>query len=130
MKSFKIIFLLLCVLQFGLSSCKKQLVEKYEENQSAKAKKFADLKAPKTFKWATMNQVGISFTSIPNDARISTLKITDVDGNVYFKKLQKANEAFTGSIEVPAHLETLKMTFGGMQKEINVTSGKMNIDLK
>lgn len=130
MKNSKTILLILCVLQFSIMSCKKQLVEKYEESQANKVKKFTDIKAAKNFKWATMNVVSINFPSNQNDARISTLKITDAEGNVYFQKLQKANEAFTGSIEVPAHLETLKMSYGGIHKDVNLTSGKIEIELK
>ncbi|MFY8019651.1 MAG: hypothetical protein ACOVP1_00585 [Bacteroidia bacterium] len=130
MKTLKPIFLILFVLQLGLVSCKKHLVEKYEEIQSAKAKKFAELSPSKSFKWSSMNSIAISFPSLPNDVRVSTLKVTDVDGNVYFQKLHKASDPLNHSIEVPAHIESLKMTFGGIKKEINITSGKMEIELK
>lgn len=98
--------------------------------QSNKAKKFTDLSPSKNFKWSTMNSIEINFPSLPNDVRVSTLKIMDIDGNVYFQKLHKASDSFNQSIEVPAHLEKLKMTYGGFQKEISISSGKMDIELK
>lgn len=128
MKNVKIIFALLVFLQLGFSSCKKE--ESFKKGSSAVPQKFGNIKANKTFTWTTTRVVKMQYKSNLNDTRIAVLKVVDAKGIVYFKKLQPANQSFSGSIEVPNHVNTLKYVYGGFQNEFSAQVGTLNIELK
>lgn len=116
------------MMQIGLSGCKKQENEK--NVVSADVKKFAEIKANKNFTWSTTRLVQLNFKPNPTDSRVAVLKVVDAKGIVYFKKLQYANQEFTGSIEVPNHVNTLKYVYGAIQKEFSTQAGVVNVELK
>lgn len=129
MKYTKTILTAACLLQLGLYSCRKQEIVK-EEKGSTTAVKFAEMKTPQNFKWATNNLIHVQIQPLLNDNRKSVLKIVDASGVVYFKKLHSAKEQFSTSIEVPAHIKTLKVVFAGTQKEFSTSSNKISFNLK
>ena len=114
------------LLGLGLPSCKKHEIAKAEITSDKGS--FKDIKAPAAFKWSTLNTVTIQMKAKPNDARSSTLKVLDAQGNVYLQKLQKANQAFEGVVEIPGHIEKLKVSFCGKIKEFSARSGKVILD--
>jgi hypothetical protein len=128
MKTNKIILATIISISLTGIACKKHTINK--ENGNTAAAKFSDIKAPQTFKWSTLNTVTVNYAPIANDARISTLRILDAEGHIYFQKLQKANQAFEAAIEVPGHIQQLEMRYAGVKKPIAVTNGKATISLK
>ncbi|MCG9879582.1 MAG: hypothetical protein MH472_03195 [Bacteroidia bacterium] len=130
MKNVKLIISAALLWQFGLTSCKKLEVEKKENSNSTEIKKFTEIKTSKEFTWSTNKTIAIDFPARANDARVAVLKVTDANGVVYFKKLQKANEKFTGSIQVPSHVKTLSYVYGGIKKEFSTNNPSLTIDLK
>jgi hypothetical protein len=124
----KIIFAIF--LSIGLLSiaCKKHTVN--TENSGANQSKFEDIKAPQNFKWSTLNTINFKYIPVANDARVSTLKIVDAAGNIYFQRLQKANQPFETNIEVPGHIQQLEMRFAGIKKPIALANGKATITLR
>jgi hypothetical protein len=130
MKSTKLLIGAILIWQVGITSCKKVELEKNIDSTSQDAKKFSEIKASKEFTWATNKAIEINFTATANDARVAVLKVVDASGNVYFKRLQKANEKFAGTIHVPSHVKTLKYVYGGIEKEFNTTSPTLTINLK
>ena len=130
MKYTKTILTAACLLQLGLYSCRKQEPLKQESAASTTATKFAEMKTPENFKWATNNVMNIQFQPIQNDTRKAVLKVVDASGRVYFKKLHSANESFSTNLEVPAHIQSLKVVFAGVQKDFTTSSSKVNLNLK
>lgn len=114
------------IIGFGFPACKKHEIVKTEINSQKGS--FKDIKAPAAFKWSTLNTLTLQMSAKPQDARVSTLKVLDAQGNVYLQKLQKANQPFEGTIEIPGHVDKLKVSFCGKVKEISARSGKVNLD--
>ncbi len=109
-------------------ACKKHTIQK--ENTNTGTSKFTDIKAPQTFKWSTLNNISVKYTPTANDARISTLRIVDAEGHIYLQRLQKANQAFEASIEIPGHVQQLEMRYAGIKKTVAIANGKVNLSLK
>ena len=130
MKNFKLLLLLLLVWQLTLTSCKKSELDKNEKGASEAPLKFTEIKTNANFSWSTTKKIALEFKPIAHDTRVSVLKVVDANGHVYLKKLQKASEKFSGSIEVPIHLKTLKYVYAGIQKEFSANAGVLNIDVK
>ena len=130
MKNLKLLFLLLLVWQLTLTSCKKSELDTNEKGTAEAPLKFTEIKTNTQFTWSTTQKIVIEFKAIANDTRVSVLKVVDANGHVYFKKLQKASEKFSGSIEVPIHLKTLKYVYAGNQKEFSTRAGIVNVDVK
>ncbi|MCG9879584.1 MAG: hypothetical protein MH472_03205 [Bacteroidia bacterium] len=129
MKNIKLLLAGLILVQLGLTSCKKLELEKTEKNTISDPKKFTEIKTSKEFTWSTNKTIAIDFPARANDARVAVLKVVDASGNVYFKKLQKANEKFVGSIQVPSHMKSLIYVYGGIQKEFSTQSPSLTITL-
>ena len=130
MKNIKLILTAMILIQLGLTSCKKLEVEKTEKGTVSDPKKFTEIKTSKDFGWSTSKSIAINFQAKANDARVAVLKVVDASGNVYFKKLQKANEKFSGTIHVPSHVKTLKYVYGGITKEFSTQAPLLTIELK
>ncbi len=124
----KIIFAIF--LSIGLLSiaCKKHTIN--NENNGANQSKFEDIKAPQNFKWSTLNTINIKYIPTANDARVSTLRIVDAAGNIYLQRLQKANQPFEATIEVPGHVQQLEMRYAGLKKPMAIANGKAAISLR
>ena len=130
MNNLKLLLLVLLTWQLTLTSCKKTEIIKKENGVSDAPSKFTEIKTNTQFTWSTTQKIVIEFKAIANDTRVSVLKVVDANGHVYFKKLQKASEKFSGSIEVPIHLKTLKYVYAGNQKEFSTRAGIVNVDVK
>jgi hypothetical protein len=124
----KIIFAMFLSIGLLSMACKKHTVN--NENSGANQSKFENIKAPQNFKWSTLNTINFNYIPTANDARVSTLKIVDATGNIYFQRLQKANQAFESTIEVPGHIQQLEMRYAGLKKAIAITNGKATISLR
>ncbi|OYU96359.1 MAG: hypothetical protein CFE21_08150 [Bacteroidetes bacterium B1(2017)] len=132
MKKITNILLIALVLQVSLSSCKKNLVDKYEETKptNVTAKSVKEIKAPANFNWNTSNTVSFTFKGISGDARKSTLTITDDNNNILFRKLQPASENYTGNLELPAHVNKINVKYDGITTDLLVNSNTFDISLK
>ena len=130
MNNLKLLLLVLMIWQLTLTSCKKTEIVKKENGVSDAPSKFTEIKTNAGFSWSTTKKIDIEYKPINNDTRVSVLKIEDSNGHVYLKKLQKRSEKFSGSIEVPIHLKSIKYTIAGIQREFNANTGVLNIELK
>jgi hypothetical protein len=130
MKNLKLLLLVLLIWQLTLTSCKKTEIIKKETGVSDAPSKFTEIKTNASFSWSTTKKIKIEYKPTSNDSRVSVLKVEDSNGHVYLKKLQKTSEKFSGSIEVPIHLKTIKYSIAGIQKELNASAGVLNIEVK
>jgi hypothetical protein len=113
-----------------LPSCKKDLVEKFDQNKTTEkviAKNTSEVKAPENFKWNTNRTIKFTANPIVGDARVSVLRVEATDGTVLFTKLQKVKESVELTLEVPARYEKVNVVFGGMQKTYDTKSGKVEL---
>ncbi len=125
-------FLFSLILVIAFSSCKKQLIEKYEDTKStAVVKATKDIKAPSNFNWNTANTVSFKFTRKIGDARKSTLKIYNTaDNSILFKKLQSASESYSDVIELPAYVNKITVVYDGTTTNYTLNSNNFDISLK
>ncbi len=130
MNNLKLLLLVLLTWQLTLTSCKKTEIIKKENGVSDAPSKFTEIKTNANFAWSTTKKIKIEYKPTNNDTRVSVLKVEDLNGHVYLKKLQKTSEKFSGSIEVPIHLKTIKYSIAGIQKELNANAGVLNIEVK
>jgi hypothetical protein len=130
MKNIRNLFILIFTSVILLPSCKKDLVEKFEQNKNTskvEAKNTSEVKAPENFKWNTNRTIKITANPIVGDARVAVLKVEATDGTVLFTKLQKVKESVDLTLEVPARYEKVNVVFGGMQKTYDTKSGKAEL---
>jgi hypothetical protein len=130
MKNIRNLFILIFTSVILLPSCKKDLVEKFEQNKTTEkviAKNTSEVKAPENFKWNTNRTIKITANPIVGDARVAVLKVEATDGTVLFTKLQKVKESVDLTLEVPARYEKVNVVFGGMQKTYDTKSGKAEL---
>jgi hypothetical protein len=132
MKPIFLHFLFSLILVIVFSSCKKQLIEKYEDTKSsAVVKSTKDIKAPSNFNWNIANTVSFRFTGKIGDARKSTLKIyNSIDNTVLFKKLQSASESYKDVIELPAYVNKITVVYDGTSNNYTLNTNNFDISLK
>jgi hypothetical protein len=121
--------LILILLFFiGLTSCKKNLEDKFNENQNQTvAKTTSEIKAATTFKWKTTGSITLVYKAKPNDIRVSVLKVISPDGHIIYQKLQKANQDLSINLEIPSHFEKVDVSFGSNKKSFDTKSGKIEM---
>ena len=130
MKNLLKTILLLFIMQVGLSSCKKQLVDKYEQSQKTTvATKTEEIKAASNFKWNTTSTLTVNFNPLTGDSRIAVLKVTAEDGSVITQKLQKASESHTFNLDIPSHYSKVNVIFGTNTKQFDTKTGKIDMSL-
>jgi|688.fasta_scaffold53068_3 hypothetical protein len=130
MKNLRNLLILILISVIVLPSCKKDLVEKFEQNKTTEkviAKNTSEVKAPENFKWSTSRTIKLTANGIVGDARVSVLRVEATDGTVLFTKLQKVKESVDLTLEVPARYEKVNVVFGGMQKTYDTKSGKAEL---
>lgn len=122
----KIAFVFLLV--SSLTSCLKD-VTPTPINKDIAAKTTAEVKASKDFKWNTTNSLNVSFKGIPSDVRVAILRVLTLDGNILFKKLQKANEDYSIQLTVPAQYEKVSIQFDVETRTFETKIGKVEMIL-
>ena len=130
MKNLRNLSILILTSVILLPSCKKGLVEKFEQNKTTEkviAKNTSEVKAPENFKWNTNRTIKFTANPIEGDARVSVLRVEATDGTVLFTKLQKVKESVDLTLEVPARYEKVNVVFGSIQKTYDTKSGKAEL---
>lgn len=116
------ITILALALIIAVSSCKKTTTP----TPAVAVTKFTDIKAPATFNWSTVQKVNFQvagFSAVSNEK--NTLKVTSTDGQkVYFTQFQSMSDNVNTSFSVPRNTTSLLVTFGSIQKTVNIDGGK------
>jgi hypothetical protein len=123
MKIIRFIVVVGIALVLMVVACKRTSIERNGEIQPKQ--EFANLKTSDQFSWNTNASLQIQFLGKQNDPRIAAFKILDEKGEIYFQKLQKANESFTSRIQLPAHIQNLQWSFAGQNLKFNAKAGKI-----
>jgi hypothetical protein len=123
-------FFLFAFIAFGLTSCKKDLIERATPVSSNSVSKFSEIKASETFDWKTSKAITLQvkgFQSI-SDAK-STLKVTSLDGKIIFYQAAHAmSETFNTQIMVPSHIKDLSISYGSIQKNVSTSINNISFN--
>jgi hypothetical protein len=128
MKTTKYIIVFTIVIALFSIGCKKQLIDKYNQNQAA-IKKTSEIKAANGFNWATYHSIAVSFVPIPEDVRLATFRVVAPDGSNLFQKYHKASESLTFNLEVPNQYDSLIVSYGSFSKHFSTKSGLAELRL-
>jgi hypothetical protein len=118
-----LIIILSLVTLFG-TSCKKDLVERYEKNKtvaSPEVTKTRDVKVASNFEWSTTNEMGVEIT--PKTSGL--LLIQSANAEVFYKAFLKAGEKHTTKVTMQNSHEKMYIYFNGAQEEVIVKPGVM-----
>lgn len=114
---------------FTAQSCK--IDKDSTSTQTTAATNFKDLKVSSTFGWKGTTQVAINLKGYPTPVQVTnTLQITSIDGEtVYFKRLHTMSEDLNETITLPKTVTLVKIKYGSISKQVNVTGNAISFDL-
>lgn len=117
----------------SLSSCKKQLLDKYEQEKidTPTAKKFAEIKADANFDWKTAKKIVFNYQSMQTISEINaTLSIMSVDGKVvFYTGNQLMNKDMQLTLIIPAHINEIVVKYGAITKSFSTNSSQVNFNV-
>ena len=88
-----------------------------------------ELIADPAFDWATTTKVEIEITALALPVDISRkMTLSTDDGSVFYAGLQKMNENFALSVELPNHSKSVTMTYGDIEKTLELTGSALRFD--
>lgn len=92
--------------------------------------KFSELKPSSAFNWRTFQAVQLKVTGIETVVPVSgTLKVLTPDGQTLLAVAHTLNQDFEAPVFVPAHITTIKVTFGSIERVATVTRGPLTVAL-
>lgn len=120
----KNISLLLAIVVLGMTSCKKDLIEKAGPAPTSSVSKFSEIKASETFDWKTSKEYTLQVTGMNTIADANgTFKVTSLDGKIiFYQAAHKMNESFTSKFKVPSHIKDLTLSFGSIRKNVSTVN--------
>lgn len=68
-------------------------------------------------------KIQVKFVGVASDTRLGILKISTMEGDIVFQKLQEANENFSIAVKIPNYVDHLIISFAGIEKTFNTKSG-------
>lgn len=89
----------------------------------------AGLTASPTFEWSTFQVVEVTVKGLPLPSVVERrLTLMTADGDVFYSGLQAMSEDFKMPFSLANHITSLKMTYGDIEKEVSIQSGKVVLD--
>lgn len=88
-----------------------------------------ELVADPAFNWATSTKVEIEIMALELPVDITRkLSLRTDDGSVFYAGSQKMSENFTLSVELPNHSKSVTMSYGDIEKTLEVTGSTLRFD--
>jgi hypothetical protein len=118
----KNLILILSLVTLLGTSCKKDLVERYENTKPAAAPsvtKTRDIKVASNFDWSTSNEMGVEIT--PKTSGL--LLIQSANAEVFYKAYLQAGVKHSTKITMQNKHEKMFIYFNGAQEEVVVKPG-------
>jgi hypothetical protein len=122
---------LIVLVIIGLSSCKKNLLEKVTPTtHNQKVTNFNELSASDNFDWKTSKKINFTFKGVNTISPAKgNLKISsDDDKIVFYSGNHLMSENFTQALQIPAHIKGLKVSFGTILKAFDTQSNNIVFD--
>jgi hypothetical protein len=111
-----------------MASCKKDLIEKFNENNSntptSKVSSFNQIKASESFDWATNKRVTLNVSGLKTMTPIkNTLFVKSIDGKTIFHSSnQMMDQNLSIELILPSKEVEVLVQFGSISKKISVNS--------
>lgn len=120
----KSLCLTLCVVYLfvSLTSCVKEK-DLVLAPPASTAASFATTQAPDSFNWSTTRTVKVQFTGEAEAEYELVFNVALSDGTVVYHKAQKSTENFEGTVEIPAHVNALTLSYGSTVESVDCTNG-------
>ncbi|MFP5042814.1 hypothetical protein [Parasediminibacterium sp. JCM 36343] len=110
-----------------IASCKKDTATPGAATPAVT--QFAAIATASNFNWNSTNKIAFNFTGLQGQSFNSILKITASDGSVVLQKLQKGDENFSTTFNVPSNYPTINVQFGSVTKTFITRNGSVNMNL-
>lgn len=120
----KVIALSVGMSLLALTACKKEVDT--PEGLGKKANSFNELKPSEAFNWSTGKEVQVTLSGY-NTSRngMGMLKIYGEDNAIYFQGSHQNDQTFMGKIVVPAHVMSVRMSYGITEKTLDITGNQV-----
>lgn len=119
----KNLLFILALVSFLATSCKKDLIEKYEKTKAAspvqKAAATKDLKVAEDFAWSTTNEVEVTI----NPTQSGLLLVQNELGEVFYRAFVKSGNTCTAKFSLQNKNPKMFLYFNGVMEEVAVTPG-------
>lgn len=120
--------ILMGILGLGLTSCKEDSTQTQAPSNDVSS--FDELTVSPNFDWSTTKTIKINVDGL-DGMQVTVSKIMsveDMNGKVLFKKIVKMNEATTLEFDAPTWVEKVKVKYGDIEKEVEVSGTQGNFD--
>jgi hypothetical protein len=127
----KNLLILASIAVLGLSSCKKDWMEKVTpETKTQEVSKFSELKVQENFDWKTSKEFSLSVTGLQTIAKVNgTLVVTSDDGKITFYQGNHAmDQSFVTKFNVPVHIKGIVVNYGSITKNFSTNSNQIQFD--
>ncbi|OYU95002.1 MAG: hypothetical protein CFE21_11880 [Bacteroidetes bacterium B1(2017)] len=119
------------LLVFGLTSCKKDILEKATPTSNiVPVSNFKEIKASENFDWKTSKEINLKIFGFKTASPISrTLIVSSIDDKiVFYQGLQVMEQDGLIKLTIPSHIKDIKVTYGSIQKTLSVSQSELQFD--
>jgi hypothetical protein len=127
----KNLLILASIAVLGLSSCKKDWMEKVTPaTNTQEVSKFSELKVQENFDWKTSKEYNLSVRGLETISPVQgTMIVSSDDGKIiFYQGLHKMNENFNSKFMVPVHIKGLTISFGSITKNFSTLNKQIQFD--
>ena len=124
--------LTLALIAIAFTSCTKTMdvpAAPTPSTISTSATTLSELNAPENFDWSTTKKISFNFDGKDAESYSLVLKVSDNEGNVLLQKMQKSDQSFQMTLNVPADYTSLTVAYGATEKNIDCTSGSVTMTI-
>jgi|688.fasta_scaffold807336_1 hypothetical protein len=121
--------ILIVIVLLGLTSCKKDLLEKVTPtSQDETSNSFKQMKVGPDFDWKSSKEITLKIEGLNTITPIrETFTVSSLDNKIiFYQALQTMNVSLTTKFVVPNHIKELSVSFGTIKKVYNTQNN--NID--
>lgn len=110
---------LIAIVLLGLTSCKKDLLEKVTPTTSVeKTTTFNQVKANQNFDWKSSKEITLKIEGLQTIAPVNgTFTVKSLDNKIiFYQAMQSMSQSMTTTFVVPNHIKEISVSFGSIQK--------------
>jgi len=122
---------LIAIVLLGLTSCKKDLLEKVTPTTSVeKTTTFNQVKANQNFDWKSSKEITLKIEGLQTIAPVNgTFTIKSLDNKIiFYQAMQSMSQSMTTTFVVPNHIKEISVSFGSIQKVYNTQNNHIDFN--
>ena len=124
MKTLKFISVILVVVSFLTTSCRKQ---DPKEEFAGETKPMSEINTGPDFSWETTKIIDVSLTTIST----GVVYIKPVEGDFnFYKGMVSSGSGFTTEITVPSYIREVKLTFKCVVHVVSINGNRLDYNFK